>query len=286
MPVWQAFVYICSMEKTPDTQHFVLNGKGIFYLSFGFVSISIIIGILHGSIQNLFGINLLNHKWAFLLLNALTIGFPIVIFHYFYLKPHKQNLGFHLKFCSLKDFFTILPMMFGMILIAEAFSNLIPTEGQIWGDLFHDFQKQMNFISQDHLVMYLMVVVLAPVLEEILFRGIILKGLINKGVLPNNAIWISSLVFAIVHGNPWQFVGALLLGMVLGLVYFKTESILTVIVLHALNNLLSILVILYTDAENFYEIVGIGPSLSLALGIVIFSTFYTSFTKEPQETSQ
>ncbi len=274
------------MGKIPDQSQFVLDAKGIFYLCFGFISTAVLIGIFHSGIQNLLGVNLLNHKWIFLILNALTIGFPIITFWYFYLKPQKKTLGLDFKFCSGKDFIIILPMMFGMILIAEAFGNFIPTEGEVWGDWFDSFQKQMDFISQDQLVMYLMVVVLAPILEEILFRGIVLKGLIHKGVLPNNAIFISSLVFAIIHANPWQFVGALLLGMVLGMVYFKTKSILTVIVLHALNNLFSMLIMLYTHADNLYEILGVSSFTALALGIVLFWVFYTLFNKEQQEISR
>ena len=76
-----------------------------------------------------------------------------------------------------------------------------------------------------------MAVVMAPIFEEIVFRGILQKGLINKGWEPTKAIWVSAIVFGFVHGNPWQFVGAVLLGYVLGLVYHRTKSLLMPILL-------------------------------------------------------
>ena len=75
-----------------------------------------------------------------------------------------------------------------------------------------------------------------PIIEEIIFRGIIQKGMINNGVKPRNAILVSALIFGIVHFNPWQFIGAFLLGIVLGVVYFKTKSLLMSIFLHFFNN--------------------------------------------------
>ena len=60
--------------------------------------------------------------------------------------------------------------------------------------------------------MIVMAVIMAPIFEEIVFRGIIQKGLINKGTKPGVAIAISSIVFGLVHGNPWiiLFVGIVL----------------------------------------------------------------------------
>ncbi len=57
----------------------------------------------------------------------------------------------------------------------------------------------MNSISDDTFTLFLLVSFFAPIIEEILFRGIIQKGMINKGVKPAKAIIISALAFGIVH---------------------------------------------------------------------------------------
>ena len=117
----------------------------------------------------------------------------------------------------------------------------------------------------------LMTVVLAPILEEILFRGILMKGMIHNKVKPATAIIASAVIFGAVHFNPWQFVGACLLGLVLGLVYHKTKSLLMPILLHAFNNLLSAMMMLYSDSETFSGLFNINKTILLLAGLVIFA---------------
>ena len=118
-----------------------------------------------------------------------------------------------------------------------------------------------------------MAVIMAPIFEEIIFRGIIQKGLINNGIKPVKAIWISAILFGLVHGNPWQFVGAVLLGYVLGIVYEKTKSLLLPILLHAFNNLTSTLLITFTDTESFSIALKVPEWTIFLAGIILFSTF-------------
>ena len=128
--------------------------------------------------------------------------------------------------------------------------------------------------------MIVLAVIMAPIFEEIVFRGIIQKGLINKGMNPATAIIISSVVFGLVHGNPWQFVGAVLLGCVLGFVYHKTKSLLLPILLHAFNNLCSSILIFYGDSESFADVFRISEWLVLGIGIILFAVFYYLFIRK------
>ena len=82
-------------------------------------------------------------------------------------------------------------------------------------------------------------VAMAPICEEILFRGIVQDGLVRKhgswrGIL------IASAVFGLIHLVPQQVVAAFCIGIVIGFVYYRTRSLLSVIVLHAINNALSV----------------------------------------------
>lgn len=83
-------------------------------------------------------------------------------------------------------------------------------------------------------------VILAPIFEELIFRGIILNGLLKR-YSPLLSIVVSSLLFAAVHLNPWQFVSAFILGLFIGWVYLRTKSILLAIIIHAFNNFAAIL---------------------------------------------
>ena len=117
----------------------------------------------------------------------------------------------------------------------------------------------------------------APIIEEIIFRGIIQKGMINNGVKPRNAILVSAFIFGIVHFNPWQFIGAFLLGIVLGVVYFKTKSLLMSIFLHFFNNTIAAIMMKFCDTDSFAELLHLPNYLILFIGIVIFAVFYYLF---------
>jgi uncharacterized protein len=87
----------------------------------------------------------------------------------------------------------------------------------------------------------LAVVVVAPIVEEIIFRGMILRGFL-KHYSVKKSILLSALLFGIVHMNPWQFVTAFVAGIILGWWYVKTESIITTIFGHTLNNVMSFII--------------------------------------------
>jgi len=96
---------------------------------------------------------------------------------------------------------------------------------------------------------FFMVVIAAPVLEEILFRGIILDGFL-KNYKPIHAICVSAFLFGLIHGNLAQGFGAFILGIFFGWVYWKTKSIIPCILLHAVNNGVAFFTVLFTNETN------------------------------------
>lgn len=81
----------------------------------------------------------------------------------------------------------------------------------------------------------LSVVVCAPVLEEILFRGLIFESC-RERFGSGAAVLISALLFGLVHGVPVQIINAFVVGLIFGYVYLRTGSLLSVILLHVVNN--------------------------------------------------
>ncbi|YAF94911.1 MAG: lysostaphin resistance A-like protein [Nodularia sp. CChRGM 3473] len=81
-------------------------------------------------------------------------------------------------------------------------------------------------------------VVVAPITEEFIFRGVILQRWAAKWGI-RTALIISSLIFGILHAN---FLGLSLFGVVMGVLYIKTRTLIVPIVCHALNNLLAVTV--------------------------------------------
>jgi CAAX protease family protein len=105
----------------------------------------------------------------------------------------------------------------------------------------------------------------APIFEEIFMRGIILAGLLNK-YSPKKAIIISALIFGVWHFNIHQSVNATLIGLVLGIIYYKTNSLILCIVLHMTNN---IFVPIMGAAKEY---MGYTPNIiSFLAGVIIFA---------------
>ena len=269
------------MEKIPHNKKYIFDGKGILALVGGFIGGIALVASLNAISMLVFKVNYQYENLYQLLLNAAGLLGAIFAFDFFVCRPSiGKKLNFKMSSANLMTYLLIFPMMFGMMLIAEFITAQIPTTGPFFGEYYEYFAKLMEQMTSDEATLILFAVLFAPVLEEIIFRGIIMKGLLNKGLKPKSAIIISAVVFGIVHQNPWQFVGAVLLGSVLGLVYYKTKSLLLSILLHAFNNLVSSVLIFYGKTESFADAFNVSEWLLLGLGIVLFTTFYILFTKK------
>ena len=98
---------------------------------------------------------------------------------------------------------------------------------------------------------YLALGIIAPLAEEVVFRGAILRSLLEKFSKPWTAIVISALLFALIHLNPAQMPHAFLVGLLLGWMYWRTGSIIPGVLLHVVNNTVSYISIrLYPHVED------------------------------------
>ncbi len=89
-----------------------------------------------------------------------------------------------------------------------------------------------------------------PVIEEVLFRGIIMQEfLCTMGKVP--AIILSGLIFGLMHGQPIQIGYAFICGMILSSVYYFSQSIYVSILTHAVFNFFgTVAVDLLADSEE------------------------------------
>ena len=86
---------------------------------------------------------------------------------------------------------------------------------------------------------FISVVVLAPIFEELIFRGMILQTLSKYNKM--FAIIVTSLLFGLLHLNITQAIPAFFMGLVLCYMYVQTDSILVTILAHAGNNFLALM---------------------------------------------
>ncbi|MDR1985060.1 MAG: CPBP family intramembrane metalloprotease [Prevotellaceae bacterium] len=123
----------------------------------------------------------------------------------------------------------VVPAIIGLGGLIDAIGTIILPEMPQY------FKEELREAMNSSLPTILTAVVAAPVLEEIICRGIICEGLI-KNISPRAGILWSALIFAVIHMNLWQGLSAFVIGCFLGWIYWKTRSIIPCIFIHFVNN--------------------------------------------------
>jgi membrane protease YdiL (CAAX protease family) len=100
------------------------------------------------------------------------------------------------------------------------------------------FLSENGFLSMFTSVLTL--VVGAPLSEELFFRGLILDKLRERQSTAS-ALIITALIFAVVHFYLIQFAPVLAAGIVLGVIFIRTENLLVPIIAHAVSNGLALI---------------------------------------------
>lgn len=96
-------------------------------------------------------------------------------------------------------------------------------------------------------------VIAAPIAEEMFFRGVVLKQ--TSRVSARFGIIFSAVMFGLMHGNPYQFVMATMIGLFFGYITVKTDSLIPSIVCHiAINGLMSVSDVIGAFSEELADL--------------------------------
>ena len=112
---------------------------------------------------------------------------------------------------------------------SRAFPNLAPEDLQVITDFFTDASVLLQWI-----VFFIFVIVM-PIIEEILFRGLLWR-LFNWKFSPKTTWILVSLIFAGVHWEPLHVIGLLPLSFFIGWLRLKTNELGPSIIAHMTNN--------------------------------------------------
>ena len=94
------------------------------------------------------------------------------------------------------------------------------------------------------IIVILIVGIIMPVLEELIFRGILYQALRSKLSI-FFSIFISSLIFAVIHINLLYIFPIMIIGIVCAYAFEKTKNILIPIVIHVVNNLFTVIIVIF-----------------------------------------
>jgi membrane protease YdiL (CAAX protease family) len=136
--------------------------------------------------------------------------------------------------CPLRPFpLRIVPAL----LVASYGATILLLEMAGWIPMPESFRQGMvqQMAQANWLLFLLPVVVVAPVAEEMFFRGLLLRGYLARYSV-TTAIWGSAILFALFHLNPWQALIALPLGVAYAWLALRTGSVLPSMLSHAMVN--------------------------------------------------
>lgn len=144
----------------------------------------------------------------------------------------------------------------------------------LFGDLYPQLEEAEGSTGIFSLVVnFILLTIIAPFGEELLFRGVIYQGL-SRYSQPF-AIFLSALIFGLAHRNPPQVINAFVMGICLAIGFAKTKSITVCIMIHLANNAFAFMV---TYALNeaydwFAAVLGIGIIAVIGFTVVMLINF-------------
>ena len=254
--------------------------KFLFQLFFIFLLYSIIGGLVTGAL--LLVINGSHNKSPLLqsFFNLLSYMLTLLLIIRYAVKKNQHDSTFNFSFNKIHN--RIVPVIIistlALVVGLERVSDLIPMPKSVQKFFEHLFSKDVFSI--------LLLIVAAPVLEEILCRGIVLKGLLKK-YSSYKAILISAIFFAAIHMNPWQALPAFFGGLFIGWVFYKTQSIIPGMIIHATINTSAALTIFFLPREqqDFLSLLGMPHYIILCLlsAVIFISGCVIIYKKIPKQ---
>ena len=101
-----------------------------------------------------------------------------------------------------------------------------------------DYMEQ-DFVDMAHNPIGILVLcIIAPIAEEYLIRGLMMRKMLRWNISPWYAIIASSIMFGLIHLNPAQIPGPIILGIVMAWMCYRTKSLIPGIIIHITNNTL------------------------------------------------
>ena len=152
--------------------------------------------------------------------------------------------------------------------VVAILGSLIPSSWlqELMPELPNTAEKAFDLVLKDRWG-YFIVGLLAPLSEELVFRGAILRELLKWKENPWIGIIISAMLFSLVHMNPVQMPHAFLVGILLGWLYYRTDSIIPGVIWHWVNNTIAYVMYNLTNPdETLLEYFGSQQRVLMAVG--------------------
>ncbi len=195
------------------------------------------------SIEIVDGLAIFSH-FSDAILIAATLSaliFIAIVGIYYYRRRHSVKPLYRFDQIRFSHIFWASVMGFGCIFLSQIIINVSEAVGILNMESMEGFEELMALMfGQSPVWLILLAVgIVAPIAEELLFRGLIFH-LLNRHLNIKVALILQGVLFGLFHMNLVQGVYASVLGVVLGIAYILTGSLWVPIVIHIVNNSVAI----------------------------------------------
>ncbi|MCH5194461.1 MAG: CPBP family intramembrane metalloprotease [Oscillospiraceae bacterium] len=138
------------------------------------------------------------------------------------------------------------------------------------------FDYDIEHSLPTYLIEIFATVVLAPIGEELVFRGVVLRC--SSKISQRFGIFFSAFIFGMMHGNPYQFLLGFINGIFLALIAIRTGSLIPAMICHAVNNASGAvpLIILYFNEDMAHLVDLLMMIVFFTAGLIVTVRTFTS----------
>lgn len=258
--------------------------KKIGYSLFIMILVVLVVQILMLTLLDKFAPGIEQSPWYIGLLIGIPFylaGFPIILWM---LNKISSGPKSEIKKMSLKNIIVVFFISMGATYIFNIVGIFINALISIikGSDVINPLEMIAG--TSNIIPIIIFVGILSPIVEEVVFRGVLLDKLRAYG--NKRAIWFTAITFALFHGNLSQFFYALILGLIFGYIAIKTNTIRYTIILHIIVNVFgSVIMPALALSEDiiFVMISGLMVIGFIVIGIILFIVNYKKIKFEPTE---
>lgn len=167
---------------------------------------------------------------------------------------------------SAKYLILLLMLGIGCQFFSSAVMSLLKP---LFINTFSDYSEVLqNLTSGNDIMVILLIGLIAPVTEELIFRGVTMH-FTNRFIPFAKANILQAVLFGIYHGNVVQGIYACLLGLLLGVSYYKFKTIFAPILLHMIINASAMLVTFIPEATAGYIIAAVTGGICILIALFL-----------------
>lgn len=205
-----------------------------------------------------------NTNFMLLVSGLLTVLTLILVFH-----ARKKSFLAETGFAKVKiaSLWPLIPAGLVLNILTSSVIGMLPIPEEV----LESYEQMSSLVTGGSMLLQLAnVAVVTPVVEEIIFRGLVFSRL-RKGMHPIFAAVLSAALFGLLHGHIVWMTYGFVLGLILTAVYLKYRSLIAPILLHICFNASSFLLERLSPEGELYTMIlfGLSAALTAALAVLI-----------------